>query len=264
MATLKQRLHRKNASGAYDTIHFETSADMIVGSVAIANGGTGATTAANARTNLGITPANIGAAASSHSHDASNITSGTLSIARGGTGATTAANARSTLGITPANIGAATSSHNHSASQITSGTLSVSRGGTGITANPSMLTNLGSTSAASVFTTSPRPGITGTLSAAHGGTGVTSLAALKSALGLSNLNYRIEYGTNYNNNYGSGTVYFSTPFSGNPVVILTPYLSSGIPSNRGGFAITYIDARSFSYTIDGIGGGSACWIAIGT
>lgn len=89
MATLKQRLHRKNASGTYDTIYFETSADMIVGSVAIANGGTGATTAANARTNLGITPANIGAAASSHNHSTSDITSGTISVARGGTGRST-------------------------------------------------------------------------------------------------------------------------------------------------------------------------------
>ena len=86
MATLKQRLHRKNSSGTYDVIHLETSADCITGTLAIANGGTGATTAANARTSLGITPANIGAAASSHNHGASNITSGTLSVLRGGTG----------------------------------------------------------------------------------------------------------------------------------------------------------------------------------
>ena len=79
MATLKQRLHRKNSSGTYDTIHLETSADCITGTLAIAHGGTGATTAANARTNLG-------AAASSHNHSAANITSGTLSVARGGTG----------------------------------------------------------------------------------------------------------------------------------------------------------------------------------
>ena len=89
MATLKQRLHRKNSSGTYDTIHLETSADCITGTLPITNGGTGATTAANARTNLGITPANIGAAASSHNHSAANITSGTLSVARGGTGRAT-------------------------------------------------------------------------------------------------------------------------------------------------------------------------------
>lgn len=29
MATLKQRLHRKNSSGGYDTIHMETSADLV-------------------------------------------------------------------------------------------------------------------------------------------------------------------------------------------------------------------------------------------
>lgn len=74
--------------------------------VSIANGGTGATTASGARSNLG-------AAASSHNHAASDINSGTLPIARGGTGATTAANARS-------NLGAAASSHTHSGSDITS------------------------------------------------------------------------------------------------------------------------------------------------
>ena len=46
------------------------------------------------------TPADIGAAASSHNHSASNITSGTLPIARGGTGATTAAGVLTNLGIT--------------------------------------------------------------------------------------------------------------------------------------------------------------------
>ena len=82
MATLKQRLHRKNASGTYDIIHLETSADCITGTLPISHGGTGATTAANARTNLG-------AAASSHNHSTSQITSGTLSVARGGTGRST-------------------------------------------------------------------------------------------------------------------------------------------------------------------------------
>lgn len=76
----------------------------------------------------------------------------------------------------------AAASHNHSASNITSGTLAVARGGTGVTANPSMLTNLGSTSAASVFAASPRPGVTGTLPLGNGGTGGTTAATARTNL----------------------------------------------------------------------------------
>ena len=94
---------------------------------------------------------------------------------------------------TASEIGAAASSHNHSATNITSGTLAVARGGTGITSNPSMLVNLGSTSAASVFAASPRPGITGTLSIAHGGTGATTAAAARSALGAAAASHTHKY-----------------------------------------------------------------------
>ena len=65
--------------------------------VPINKGGTGATSAASARSNLGITPGNIGAAASSHNHNASNITSGTLPLTRGGTGATSASGANGSI-----------------------------------------------------------------------------------------------------------------------------------------------------------------------
>ena len=44
MATLKQRLHRKNSSGTYDTIHLETGADCITGTLGVAHGGTGRST----------------------------------------------------------------------------------------------------------------------------------------------------------------------------------------------------------------------------
>ena len=124
------------------------------------NGGTGQTSLQAARNAMGL-----------------GNTTGALPVANGGTGATSAATARSNLGITPANIGAAASSHNHSAANITSGTLAVARGGTGVTANPSILVNLASTSAASVFAASPRPGITGTLPVSHGGTGATGANA---------------------------------------------------------------------------------------
>lgn len=87
----------------------------VTGTLPVANGGTGATTAAGVLSNLGITAtatelnyvdgvtSNVqsqlnGKAPSSHNHSADNITSGTLPIARGGTGATTVAGALTNLG----------------------------------------------------------------------------------------------------------------------------------------------------------------------
>lgn len=96
--------------------------------VTVAKGGTGATTAAQARTNLGITPANIGAAASSHNHSASNITSGTLPVSRGGTGQTSAAAVRNSLGLGN-----------------TTGAVPIANGGTGATTAAQARANLGIT-----------------------------------------------------------------------------------------------------------------------
>lgn len=71
-----------------------------------------------------------------------------------------------------------------SATSISAGTLAITRGGTGITSNPSMLINLGSTTAASVFAASPRPGVTGTLAVTNGGTGATNAKAALTNLGI--------------------------------------------------------------------------------
>ena len=128
MATLKQRLHRKNSSGTYDTIHLETGADCITGTLGVSHGGTGATTAANARTNLG-------AAASSHNHSAANITSGTLPLARGGTGL----NGSPSMLVNLASTTAASILASKPRPGVT-GTLPVNRGGTGQTSNTPAVT----------------------------------------------------------------------------------------------------------------------------
>ena len=103
--------------------------------VGIDRGGTGATTAAQARANLGAAP-------TSHSHKPADI-SEVIPITKGGTGKTTASDALSALGGAP-------KSHTHAASDITSGTLRDSRlptipltkGGTGATSGQAGLTNL--------------------------------------------------------------------------------------------------------------------------
>lgn len=61
--------------------HKHSASDVTSGTLPVARGGTGATSAAAARTALGITPANIGAAASSHTHAASQVTGLTASRA---------------------------------------------------------------------------------------------------------------------------------------------------------------------------------------
>lgn len=67
----------------------------------------------------GVTPSQIGAAASSHNHSASEITSGTLSSSRGGTGQTTLTPAVSSMGVRK--IYAGTSDMTAGSSSLTTG-----------------------------------------------------------------------------------------------------------------------------------------------
>ena len=87
-----------------------------------------------------ITPAGIGAAASSHNHSASNITSGTLTVARGGTGIASNPSMLVNLGSTSA-AGVFAASPRPGIT----GTLAISHGGTGATDAATARSNLGFT-----------------------------------------------------------------------------------------------------------------------
>lgn len=170
-----------------EKVTFEWPVDLLH-ALAIESGGTGANNAAGARANLGITPTNIGAAPSSHTHDAGSIVSGLVSITRGGTGGSTPDAARQNLGITPQNIGAAPTSHTHGANDIASGILSIVRGGTGASDAAGARANLGITpgniGAAPTSHTHSAGNITsGVISIERGGTGASDAAAARANLG---------------------------------------------------------------------------------
>ena len=80
-----KKAYIQNQSKATPISHNHSAANITSGTLPVARGGTGATTAAAARTNLGLG----GVAVES-----------TVPVAKGGTGATTAANARKNFGIT--------------------------------------------------------------------------------------------------------------------------------------------------------------------
>jgi hypothetical protein len=111
--------------------------------IALANGGTGATTAANARTNLGL-----GTLSTQASNNVS-ITGGSISgitdlaVADGGTGASTAADARTNLGLGTIST-QASSNVSITGGSITGITdLTVADGGTGASTAADARTNLG-------------------------------------------------------------------------------------------------------------------------
>jgi hypothetical protein len=192
--------------GTYAKVKFGTvSAGTWQGStVGISYGGTGMTSNPSMLINLGST-----SAASVFTASPRPGVTGTLGVANGGTGKATLTSGYALIGNGTSEVSLRAITNNTSATAVTASanlitantlyyhkgnsnittvgtissgtwhgsTIAIAYGGTGLTSNPSMLINLGSTTAASVFAASPRPGVTGTLPIANGGTGATSLTA---------------------------------------------------------------------------------------
>lgn len=172
-------------AGKAGIIHNHAADDITSGTLPLARGGTGGTTAVTARTSLDV-PSNAdlttglaGKAATSHTHTFSEV-SGTVPVTQGGTGATTSAAARTALGT-------------NDAANITAGTLPLARGGTNGTTAATARTSLDVPSNADLTTglagkaatthTHTFSQVTGTVPVTQGGTGATTATAARTALG---------------------------------------------------------------------------------
>jgi hypothetical protein len=141
-AAVNDRIDEMGKSIETGTAHEHDASHITSGTLSVERGGTGASDAASARSNLGITPSNIGAASKAHTHGVSDL-NGIIPVEQGGTGAEDAETARENLGINPEAIGAAHENHTHDVSDLVSGALPIENGGTGANDVDTARANLG-------------------------------------------------------------------------------------------------------------------------
>lgn len=171
MATLKRRLHRKNASGSYDVVYLQTTSDLVL----MSDGSTTLTSKISS-----MDTAINGKAASSHNHAASNITSGTLGTARGGTGITSNPSMLVNLGST-----AAASVFAASPRPGVTGVLPATLGGTGKTSLNELKSALG---------------ITANNPASGGSGGISGSTTVGSTMTFDNMTWTVVDNGTYNSN----------------------------------------------------------------
>lgn len=167
---------RQLVDGAGTTINTSTpgqiKVDIGTGTVPVAGGGTGATTAAGARSNLG-------AAESGANSDITSLTGLTtpLSLPQGGTGATTASGARS-------NLSAAESGANSDITSLSglSTPLSLTQGGTGAATASGARSNLSAAASGANSDITSLSALSTPLSLSQGGTGATTASGARSNL----------------------------------------------------------------------------------
>ena len=137
------------------------NASGISGSVAVANGGTGGTTQATARTGLGL-----GTLSTQNTVTLTTDVTGSLPVANGGTGGTTQATARTGLGL-----GTLSTLSTVTLTTDVTGSLPVANGGTGGTTQATARTGLGLGTLSTLSTVTLTTDVTGILPIANGGTG---------------------------------------------------------------------------------------------
>lgn len=145
----------------------------VLETLSMLNGGTGASNASVARTNLGL-----GSLATASSIVLTTDTTGTLSVASGGTNASNATDARTNLGL-----GSIATLSSIVLPTNTSGTLSVAQGGTGASSGTGAYTNLGQMSASNISGSISLLTQSGLLPGATGISGLISTANLGTGTG---------------------------------------------------------------------------------